>query len=109
MHGTQLAAAGHPLELLFLALDAAAYPTLLAAVVILLNQPRRVPLLSAYLATGLIVSVGVGLALVFALEGAFKKGHHTVDPIIDLTVGCLALLLAVALATHSGARFAARR
>ena len=108
MLGIQLATVGGQLQLLFVALDAALYPTLLAVVVILLKQPRRVPLLSTYLATGLIVSVGVGLALVFALEGVFKKGHHTVDPIIDLTVGCLALLLAVALATHVVARFAAR-
>jgi hypothetical protein len=107
--GIQLATAGHPLQLLFLALDAAAYPTLLAAVVIILNQPRRVPLLSAYLATGLIVSVGVGLALVFALEGAFHKGNHTLSPSVDLTVGGLALLLAVALATRADARFAERR
>jgi hypothetical protein len=85
--GTQLATAGHPLQLLFLALDAAAYPTLLAAVVILLNQPRRVELLSAYLAAGLIVSVGVGLALVFALEDAVNEGNHTLSPSVDLTVG----------------------
>jgi hypothetical protein len=107
--GIQLATASHPVQLLFLALDAAVYPTLLAVVVILLNQPRRVPLLSAYLATGLIVSVGAGLALVFALEGAFTKGNHTLGPSVDLTVGGLALLLAVALATRADARFAALR
>jgi hypothetical protein len=105
----QLATAGDPLQLLFLALGAAVYPTLLAVVVILLNQPRRVPLLSAYVATGLIVSVGVGLALVFALEGAFTKGNHTLSPSVDLTVGGLALLLAVALATRADARFEERR
>jgi len=38
------------LQLLLLALEAALYPTLLAAVVILLSQPRRRPLLTAYLA-----------------------------------------------------------
>jgi hypothetical protein len=107
--GIQLATASDPVQLLFLAVDAAVYPTLLAAVVILLNQPRRVPLLSAYLATGLIVSVGVGLALVFALEGAFSKGNHTLSAGVDLTVGGLALLLAVALATRADARFAERR
>jgi hypothetical protein len=109
LSGVQLAAAGDPVQLLFLALDAAVYPTLLAAVVILLNQPRRVPLLGAYLATGLILSVGVGLALVFALEGAFSKGNHTLSPSVDLTVGGLVLLLAVALATRADARFAERR
>jgi hypothetical protein len=105
----ELAAAGDPFQLLFLAVDAAVYPTLLAAVVILLNQPRRVPLLSAYLATGLAVSIGVGLALVFAFEGAFGKGNHSLSPTVDLTVGGLVLLLAVALATRADARFAERR
>ena len=109
MLGPQLATVGKQLQLLVLALDAALYPTLLAVVVILLRQPRRVRLLSTYLATGLIVSVGVGLALVFVLEGVLTKGHHQADPIIDLTVGGLALLLAVALATHVDARLAARR
>jgi hypothetical protein len=107
--GTPLAAAGDPLGLLFLALDAAVYPTLLAAVVILLNQPRRVPLLSAFLATGMIVSIGVGLGLVFAFEGAFTKDNHTLSPTVDLTVGGLVLLLAVALATRADARYAERR
>ena len=109
MLGPQLATVGKQLQLLVLALDAALYPTLLAVVVILLRQPQRVQLLSTFLATGLIVSVGVGLAAVFALEGVLTKGHHKADPIIDLTVGGLALLLAVALATHVDARLAAWR
>jgi hypothetical protein len=103
------ATVGKQLELLLLALDAALYPTLLAAVIILLNQPRRRPLLSAFLAAGLTVSVGVGFALVFALHGAFHHGNHALSSSIDLAVGGLALLLAVALATRADARFAERR
>jgi hypothetical protein len=78
-------------------------------VIILLNQPRRRPLLSAFLAAGLTVSVGVGLALVFALHGAFHHGNNALSSGMDLTVGGLALLLAVALATRADARFAERR
>ncbi len=97
------------LQLLLLALDAALYPTLLAAVVILLNQPRRVALLSAYLAGGLMVSIGVGLLVVFGLEGAVQGSYSEVSWTVDLAVGALALLLAVALATRADARFAERR
>ena len=49
------------MHLVLLALAAAFFPTVLAAVVILLSQPRRLPLLSAYLAGGLTISIGLGL------------------------------------------------
>jgi hypothetical protein len=100
-----------PLQLLVLALDSALYPTLLAAVVILLNQPRRVRLLSAYLAGGLTISVGLGLGLVLALKssGALHNSRSELSWTIDLAVGGLVLLIAVALATRADARFAERR
>jgi len=103
------ATVGAQLQLLVLALDAALYPTLLAAVVILLNQPRRLALLSAYLATGLVVSIGAGLLVIFGLKGAFHGSNTGLSSTIDLAVGGLALLLAVALATRADARFAERR
>jgi Sap-like sulfolipid-1-addressing protein len=99
------------LQLLILAVDAAVYPTLLAAVVILLNQPRRVRLLSVYLAGGLTISVGVGLGLVLALKGsgAVHNSRSGLSWGTDLAVGGLALLLGVALATRADARWAERR
>jgi Sap, sulfolipid-1-addressing protein len=109
MSSTPPATVGTQLQLLLLALDAALYPTLLAAVVILLNQPRRVALLSAYLAGGLIVSIGAGLLIVFVLKGAFHGSNRGLSATIDVAVGGLALLLAVALATRADARFAERR
>jgi Sap, sulfolipid-1-addressing protein len=100
-----------PLELLLLALNAALYPTLLAAVVILLSQPRRRMLLTAYLAGGLGISIGLGLAIIAALEGsgAVHNTRSEASWVTDLTVGGLALLLAVALATRADARFRERR
>jgi hypothetical protein len=100
-----------PLQLLILALDSALYPTLLAAVVILLSQPRRVRLLSAYLAGGLTISVGLGLGLVFVFKssGALHSSRSGLSWTTDLAVGGLALVLAVALATRADARFAERR
>jgi hypothetical protein len=51
-------------QLVVLALSAAFFPTVLTAVVILLSQPRRLPLLSAYVAGGLTISLVLGLAIV---------------------------------------------
>ncbi len=97
-------------QLLLLAFEAALYPTLLAAVVILLSQPRRIPLLTAYLAGGLTISIGLGCAIVFAAQGALDKGSSsTLSWTADLAIGGLALLLAVALATRSDERLRARR
>ena len=99
------------LQLLALALDAALYPTLLAAVVILLSQPRRKSLLTAYLAGGLTISIGLGLGIIAALQGsnAVSSSSSGVSWVTDLAVGGLALLLAVALATRADARFKERR
>jgi hypothetical protein len=99
------------LELLFLALEAALYPTLLAAVVILLSTPRPGRLLGAYLAGGLIVSIGLGIGIVKALEGskAVTSQSSGLSWGADLAIGGLALLLAVALATQTDARFRERR
>src|SRR3954447_25052021 len=102
---------GMPLQLLVLALDAALYPTLRAAVVILLSQPRRKPLLTAYLAGGMTISIGLGLAIIAALKGssAVDSSSSGASWVTDLAVGGLALLLAVALATEADARFKERR
>src|SRR4051794_4120341 len=100
-----------PLTLLFLALDAALYPTLLAAVVILLSQPRREALLAAYLAGGLTISIGLGLGIIAALKGSNAVASSSSGPswITDLSVGGLILLVAVALATRADERFKERR
>ena len=99
------------LELLALALEAALYPTLLAAVVILMSQPQRVKLLAAYLAGGLTMSVGIGLIIVLGLHGAGgdKGSSSGLSWQVDLAVGGLALLAAVALSTRADERLRERR
>jgi hypothetical protein len=98
------------LQLLVLALNAALYPTLLACVVILLSQPRRRSLLTAYLAGGLSISIILGLGIIAALKrsNAVPKSGSGASWVTDLAVGGLALLLAVALVTQADARFKAR-
>ena len=99
------------MDLLILAFEAAIYPTLLAAVVLLLAQPRPVRLLGAYLAGGMIISVGLGLAIVAALQDSHAVGGSRSAPswIADVVVGGLALLVAVVLATRADVRLKARR
>jgi hypothetical protein len=100
-----------PLQLLVLAADAALYPTLLAAVVILLSQPRQRALLTAYLAGGLTISIGAGLAIIALLKGSgqVKSPGSGLSWTSDLAIGGLALLLAVALATRADMRLKERR
>src|SRR4051794_19579114 len=99
------------MDLLLLAFEAALYPTLLAAVVLLLAQPRPVRLLGAYLAGGMVISIGLGLGIVAALESSHAVGGSRSAPswVADLVVGGLALLVAVALATRTDVRLKARR
>jgi MFS family permease len=97
------------MHFLVLALYAALYPTLLAAVVILLSQPRPFRLLTAYLAGGLTISIFLGLVIVFALGGAVHGNRSGLSWGADLTVGGLALLLAVGLATGLDQRVRERR
>ena len=99
------------MQLVLLALASALYPTVVAAVVILLSQPRRLPLLTAYLAGGLTISIGLGLGIVAALKAShtLHTSRSTLGWGADLAIGGLALLLAVALATRADQRFQARR
>ena len=62
------------MQIFVLALYAAVYPALLAAVAILLASPRRSRLLTAFLSAGLTVSVGAGLGMSgAALQGTMRN------------------------------------
>ncbi len=99
------------MPLLLLAFEAAIYPTLLAAVVILLQLERPARLIAAYLAGGLTISIGLGCLIVFALDGsnAVDNQQSLLSWTADLAIGGLALLVAVALATHADQRVRERR
>ncbi len=100
------------MSLLVLAFEAALYPTLLAAVVILLSLERPARLIAAYLAGGLTISVGLGLLIVFALDGSGAVAGGDTSLLSwtgDLVIGGLAVLFSVALAMHADDRMRARR
>jgi hypothetical protein len=86
-------------EVFLLALEAAIYPTLIAAAFVLLTQPRPRRLLAIYVLAGLSISITAGLVIVFALKGSKLVQTDSSGPswIADLVVGALALLAAVAL------------
>jgi hypothetical protein len=99
------------MSLLVLAFEAALYPTLLAAVVILLSLERPARLIAAYLAGGMTISITLGLLIVFALDGsnAVSSSTSLLSWTGDLVIGGLAVLFAVALSMHADDRVRARR
>jgi hypothetical protein len=98
-------------QIFLLALYAALYPALLAAVAILLTSPRRNRLLTGFLLAGMTVSVCAGLGIVLLLHGSGAVAHRGSgwNWGTDLGVGVFALVLAAALGTHVPQRVRARR
>jgi Sap, sulfolipid-1-addressing protein len=93
------------------ALTAALNPTLLAATTVMLLLPRPKRLLLGYLLGAYTTSITVGLAIIYWLKGsnAVSTTKHTVSPIIDITLGVLALIVAVVIGTGRMARASERR
>jgi hypothetical protein len=99
------------LDLLPMACASAIYPSLLAAVVLIMGQPNPRRLLSAYLAGALLVSIGAGLIIVFALDaGDVASGSEDrFGPGVDVAIGGIALLLFWVLLTDRDRRLKERR
>jgi hypothetical protein len=76
-------------------LTAALNPTLLTATTLMLTLPNPDRLLLGYLLGALITSITCGLVIVFSLHGssASTAAKRTVNPIIDITLGALILLV----------------
>ena len=85
-----------------LALTASLNPTLLAATTMMLFLDRPARLMAGYLAGAFLMSVTIGLVIVFTLDssGATRSVQHTVNPLVDIAFGLIALV--VALAIRSG-------
>src|SRR5437879_5464574 len=80
------------------------WPTLIVIVVLALRVSHPVKILFWFLVGGLLTTVAVGIAVVFALQGAsFMSGSKpTIDPVVDLTIGLLSLLAAFLLLRRQG-------
>jgi hypothetical protein len=95
-----------------LALASAFYPLLLATAVVMLDRQRPVPLLAGFLAGGVIVSVGVGIALLQIIDTTGVLGGHerrTVGPWADIVLGALAVAIGALLASGRPLRPRRRR
>jgi cytochrome c oxidase assembly factor CtaG len=82
------------LELLLLAVASMFWPTLIVIVVLALRVSQPVKILFWFLVGGLLTTITVGIAVVFALQGAsFMNGSKPpIDPVIDIVVGLLSIL-----------------
>jgi Sap, sulfolipid-1-addressing protein len=78
-------------------LTAAFNPSLLAATTVMLFLPNPKRLLLGYLLGAYTTSIAVGLAIEYWLNGsgAVSTTKHTLSPILDITLGLLALLIAL--------------
>jgi hypothetical protein len=98
-------------NVLVLAVASAISPTILAVVIVILHRPRPRRLLAAYLFGGLLTSIAVGTAIVTSLKEleVLSGSSPAADPIVNFTVGLLALIVAYALATDRDAGLEQRR
>lgn len=87
------------LEILLLGLASALWPLLLVVVVIALNTSRPVRILGWFLVGGLLTTIVVDAAIVFALQDtSFVEGPKpAADGWVDIVIGLLALLAALVL------------
>ena len=92
---------GELTDLVVLSLIAAFYPTLLAAVTVMLLQPSPRRLMFGYLLGAYTTSITLGLVIVFSLQGsgAADQAKRTISPGQDIAIGLLLLLAALVLAT----------
>ena len=93
-----------------LSLTAALNPTLLAATTLMLTLTKPKRLLSGYLVGAMVTSVTCGLILVFTLSdsGASGTAKHTVNPILNVVLGAVILVVAFVVGTGRDTRRRAR-
>ena len=98
-------------KVLFFAFTAAFNPTLLAATTVMLLLPNPKRLLFGYLLGALMISITLGLVIVFELQGtSFVEGaQNSFSPALDYAFGGIALAVAYVLATHRDEAVAERR
>jgi hypothetical protein len=92
------------------ALTAALNPTLLTAVTVMLTLEKPDRLLTGYLLGAALTSVTCGLVLVFALphSSTSSTAKHSVDPVLNIVLGALILLVVFVVGTGRDKRRQAR-
>jgi hypothetical protein len=97
--------------IILLSLTSALNPTLIAATTMMLLLPRPTRLMFGYLVGALLVSITLGLVIVFALTGksVIKTTQHSLSPSVDIALGAIALVIARVLAGARTERVLERR
>jgi Sap, sulfolipid-1-addressing protein len=98
-------------QVVLFALTAALNPTLLAATTVMLLLPDAVGLLLGYWLVAMLVSVALGLLIVFSFESSTTVGttKNTVSPVADLVLGGLAHVVAFVVGTGRDKAITERR
>ena len=98
-------------QVALLSLTASLNPTLLAATTVMLLLPRPAKLMLGYLLGALMISISLGLLIVFELNGSdtTKTTQRVLSPAADLVLGGIALVIAFILYTGRDERLAQRR
>jgi Sap, sulfolipid-1-addressing protein len=87
-------------EVVLLALSTAVNPTLLAATTVMMMLPRAERLMVAYWAGAMLVSISLGVVIVFALHnsGVVNTTKNTVSPAADFVLAAIAIVCGAVLA-----------
>jgi hypothetical protein len=93
------------------ALTAALNPTLLTVTTLMLLLPRPKRLLLGYWLGAMTTGISLGIVIVNWLEnkGVVTTSEHTVNPAIDITLGALALIVAIVVGTGRWGEHTAKR
>jgi hypothetical protein len=99
-------------RVLLFSLTAMANPTLVAATTVMLLLPNPKRLMFGYVAGAYVTSITIGVVIVLALgskDSTTSSAKHTINPIVDLTVGAILLAVAFVLGTGRDNRLQQRR
>ena len=98
-------------KVVLLAFTAALNPTLVAATTVMLLLPDPMRLLLGYWLGAMLMSVTLGLLIVFAFDDSSTVAttKNTLSPAADIVLGALALVLALVLGTGRDRGLSERR
>jgi len=86
-------------ELVPLAIASAFWPVLLVVVLVALRAPHPARLLASFLAAALLMTVTVGLVVIYALQDTalVTTSRDSFDPAVQIAVGSIAIVVALVL------------
>jgi hypothetical protein len=98
-------------KVVLFAFTAALNPTLVTATTVMLLLPNPMRLMLGYWLGAMLVSVSLGIVIVFAFDGssAASTTKNTLSPVADIVLGAIALLLALVIGTGRDEAWSERR